>query len=96
MWAYYEGSNFDSSIHEDDHSDAKPEVEVEAPETKEELELHLQEARLSRIQEGSVRLRGVLAGQRVITLVDTGATHNFIEARFVERRGIMTEEFEGL
>ena len=26
MWAYYEGSNFDSSGHEDDHSDAKPEA----------------------------------------------------------------------
>ena len=29
-------------------------------------------------------------------MVDIGATHNFIDARFVERRGIMTEEFEGL
>ena len=82
--------------HEDDHSDAEPKAEEEDPETKEEPELQLQEACLSSIQEGSFRLRGVLAGQRVITLVDTGATHNFIDACFVERRGIMTEEFEGL
>jgi hypothetical protein len=37
-----------------------------------------------------------LAGQKVITLLDTGATHNFIDALFVERRGLITEEFEGL
>ena len=49
MWAYYEGSNFDSSRHEDDRSDAEPEVEVEAPKTKEEPELNLQEAHLSSI-----------------------------------------------
>ena len=41
-------------------------------------------------------MRGVLAGQKVITLVDTGAMHNFIDARLVERRGIEFEEFEGL
>lgn len=41
-------------------------------------------------------MRGVLAGQKVITLLDTGATHNFIDARLVEKRGIQTEEFEGI
>ena len=52
---------------------------------------------MSRIQrEGSFRLRGVLAKQKVITLLDISATHNFIDARFVERRGLITEEFEGL
>ena len=49
MWDYCEGSNFDSPRHEDDHSDVEPEVEVEAPETKEDPKLHLQEARLSSI-----------------------------------------------
>ena len=38
-------------------------------------------------------MRGVLDGQGVITLVDTGATHNFIDARLVEKRGIQIEEF---
>ena len=37
-----------------------------------------------------------LLGQKVITLLDTGATHNFIDARLVERRGIHTENFEGI
>ena len=48
MWAYYKGSNCDSSGHEDDHNDVKP--EVEALETKEDPELQLQEAHLSSIQ----------------------------------------------
>ena len=47
-------------------------------------------------RDGSFILRGLLAGQKVITLLDTGATHNFIDARLVERRGIQTEEFEGI
>ena len=97
MLAYYEGSDSDSSGHEDDHSDVELKVEAEALEIQEEPELHLQEARLSSIQqEGSFRLCGILAGQRVITLVDTGAKHNFIDARFIEHHGIMTEDFEGL
>ena len=37
-----------------------------------------------------------MVGQKVITLLDTSATHNFIDARFVERRRLITEEFEGL
>lgn len=41
-------------------------------------------------------MRGVLAGQKIITLLDTGATHNFIDARLVERYGIYTKEFEGI
>ena len=49
----------------------------------------LQEAHLTSLQrDGSFRLRGLLESQKVITLLDTGATHNFIDARLVERRGI--------
>lgn len=60
-------------------------------------EKKLQEARLTSIQkDGSFRLRGLLAGQKVITLLDTGVMHNFIDARLVERRGIQTNEFEGI
>ena len=51
MWAYYEGSNFDSYGHEDDHSDAEPEAKEKTLETKEEPKFHLQEACLSIIQE---------------------------------------------
>jgi hypothetical protein len=81
MWVYYEELDSNSPTHEDDHSDTEPEVETEASEHKEEPDLHLQQARLSSIQqEGSFRLRGVLAGQKVITLVDIGAMHNFIDA----------------
>ena len=35
-----------------------------------------------------LRVRGTVRGQRVSVLVDSGATHNFIDAQMVERRGI--------
>ena len=41
-------------------------------------------------------MQGVLSGQKIITLLDTGVTHNFIDTRLVERRGILTEKFEGI
>ena len=31
-----------------------------------------------------------------ITFLDIGATHNFIDSRLIERRGIQIEQFEGL
>ena len=34
-------------------------------------------------------------GQRVYVLIDSGATHNFIDAQPVHKRGIPMEEFEG-
>ena len=34
-------------------------------------------------------------GQRVSVLVDSGATHNFIDSQLVQRRGIHMEDFEG-
>jgi hypothetical protein len=34
-------------------------------------------------------------GQWAITLIDGGATHNFIDASLVSRRPLQTEEFEG-
>ena len=83
--------------HDEDPDEAKGEQEADSVEKKEASKLHLEEIRLSSIQrEGSFRLRGVLAGQKVITLLDTCAIHNFIDARFVERHGLITEEFEGL
>ena len=40
-------------------------------------------------------VQGTIRGQRVSVLVDSGATHNFIDAQMVERRGIPTESFDG-
>jgi predicted aspartyl protease len=36
------------------------------------------------------RVRGVLQGHKVTVLIDGGASHNFIDANMVERRGIPT------
>jgi predicted aspartyl protease len=43
----------------------------------------------------TLRLKGLVQGQRMIVLVDGGATHNFIDTSLVARRGLRTEEFEG-
>jgi hypothetical protein len=43
----------------------------------------------------TLRLKGLVQGQRMTTLVDGGATHNFIDASLVARRGLRTKEFEG-
>ena len=40
-------------------------------------------------------VRGTVHGQRISVLVDSGATHNFIDAQIVEQRGIPTESFDG-
>jgi hypothetical protein len=41
------------------------------------------------------RMRAGVQGHRVTVLVDGGASHNFIDASLVERKGITTEAFEG-
>ena len=41
------------------------------------------------------RMRGVLQGQRVMILIDGGASHNFIDVASVCRRHLPTVEFEG-
>ena len=43
----------------------------------------------------TLRVRGTIRGQRVSVLVNSGATHNFIDAQMVERRGILTKSFDG-
>jgi hypothetical protein len=43
----------------------------------------------------TLRLKGLVQGQRMTALVDGGATHNFIDASLLARRGLRTEEFEG-
>jgi hypothetical protein len=43
----------------------------------------------------TLRLKDLVQGQRMNALIDGGATHNFIDASLVARRGLRTEEFEG-
>ena len=53
-------------------------------------------AQLSSIQEAvTFRVRGTLDGQRFVALIDIRATHNFIDEKFVTRRGLHTEEHRG-
>jgi hypothetical protein len=39
-------------------------------------------------------VRGVLQGKGITTLIDSGETHNFIDAAWVSRRRMATEDFE--
>jgi hypothetical protein len=41
------------------------------------------------------RIRGILQGWRVTTLIDGGATHKFIDATLITRRHILRKDFEG-
>jgi len=43
----------------------------------------------------TLKIRGTIQGQHVSVLVDSGGTHNFINAQIVKRRGIKTTTFEG-
>jgi hypothetical protein len=43
----------------------------------------------------TIRLEDLIQGPRIIALVDGGATHKFVDASLVARRGLQTEEFEG-
>ena len=41
-------------------------------------------------------MKGVLNGQRVVCLVDSGATYNFIDEGLVRRRVLHVEDFLGI
>jgi hypothetical protein len=43
----------------------------------------------------TLHIRGIIHGQWEITLIDGGATHNFIDASLVSRQALQTEEFDG-
>ena len=43
----------------------------------------------------TLRVQGSILNHRVSILVDSGATHNFIDAQLVQRREIPTDAFEG-
>jgi len=40
-------------------------------------------------------IRGILQGWRIRTLIDNGATHNFIDVALVTTRHIPIEDFKG-
>lgn len=43
----------------------------------------------------SLRVRGILQGQRVTVLIYSGATHNFIDKRTVDKIRLKAKNFEG-
>ena len=96
MWAYYEDSDSKNSDQQTENKESSEQKEILDDENlkqmstdEEKVEGRLKEARLTSVQqEGSFRMRGVLARQRVITLLDTSATHNFIDSQLDERLGI--------
>jgi len=87
----------ESKQHSNHHSE-DDDAELEGPEevSGKGEDTSLPIAHISSIQrDGLFRIRGVLGGQQCITLLDTGATHNFIDEGLVTKRGLKTEEFEG-
>lgn len=42
-----------------------------------------------------LKLKGFLKGQKIISLVDSGTSHNFIRQNLVTRRKLKAKEFEG-
>lgn len=53
-------------------------------------------AQLSSFQKNeSFKVRGMIKGQRIVALIDTRATHNFIDEVVVAKKGLQTEDFEG-
>ncbi|XP_057873430.2 uncharacterized protein LOC131079483 [Cryptomeria japonica] len=42
----------------------------------------------------SFRVRGALGEHQLVALIDTGANHNFIDARIVAKRGLITNDVE--
>lgn len=43
----------------------------------------------------TLKVKGMVANQEVMVLIDLGATHNFIDEVFVRKKGLKTKEFEG-
>ena len=43
----------------------------------------------------TLRMKGLLQGQKITVLVDGSSTHNFIDSALVERRKLPTNPFEG-
>ncbi|XP_057857449.2 uncharacterized protein LOC131066653 [Cryptomeria japonica] len=43
----------------------------------------------------SFKVRGIIKGQRIVALIDTRSTHNFIDEVVVAKKGLQIEDFEG-
>jgi hypothetical protein len=98
--AWENNDSEDETIHEPEQQSSKPQIPAGAQpkeETKPRREVKGGTiATLSGVPRyNTLRLKGLVQGQRMIALVDGGATHNFIDASLVARRGLHTEEFEG-
>ncbi|KAH9311173.1 hypothetical protein KI387_026208, partial [Taxus chinensis] len=93
----YYSAGESSSDFSDQQSDVE-ESEVDRPpeESGDEKESVGVLAQLSSFQRNeSFKVRGMIKGQRIVALIDTGATHNFIDEVVVAKKGLQTEEFEG-
>ncbi|XP_059068313.1 uncharacterized protein LOC131858861 [Cryptomeria japonica] len=70
----------------------------EGPQKKAKIdeEVHRSLATISQVNENRpFRLKGTLKGQRVIALVDSGASHDFISKNLVTKRKLKTKDFNG-
>ena len=75
MWAYYEDSDSENSDQQFENDESIEEKEGTYDIGDEKTEGRLKEALLISVQqEGSFRMRGVLAGQQVISLLNIGVT----------------------
>lgn len=82
----------DPSTDEDSNQGDQPQIELEDSAVKETPRI----VTLFGVPRSRpFRLKGVLKGQRMVCLVDSGATHNFIDEGLVMRRGLQVEEFPG-
>ena len=84
---------FSAEESQDQHSDSDEDSSTEEgsiPEDEKSL------ARLTGAQKAiTFKVKGIIQGQKVISLINIGATHNFIDAQFVAKRGLQTEEHVG-
>jgi hypothetical protein len=88
------------TTHEPEQQPKKPQITTRA-QPKEEAKPHREVkggtiATLSRVlRYNTLRLKDLIQGKCMTTLVYGGATHNFIDVSLVARRGVHTMEFEG-
>ena len=43
----------------------------------------------------TIKVEGYIDNNKVLVLIDNGATHNFIDEGFVKEKGFKTKEFQG-
>jgi hypothetical protein len=98
--AHVDNDSEDETTHGPEQQPKKPQIPTGAP-PEEETRPH-REVKGGTIENlsgvpryNTLRIKGLVQGQCMTYLVDGGATHNFIDASMVSRRGLRTEEFEG-